>query len=77
MTLVTQKNSPKLVHFDIRMFSYQGVLGIRIRYDGLDLNPLSGSEENDEYMGMVMIKKLVETVMYRRILGLNSLLILI
>ena len=77
MTLIVMKNAPKQIHFDIRMFSYQGTIGIRIRYDGLDLNPLSGQEDNDEYMGIVMIKKLVKSVLYKRICGLNSLLVLI
>ena len=77
MTLVTLKNAPKPVHFDIRLFSLQGAIGIRIRYDGIDLDPLSGNEMNDEYMGVVMIKKMVEVVIYKRVFGLNSLLILI
>lgn len=78
MTLITQENKPKQLHFDIRMFSYQGTIGIRIRYDGIDLNPLGAeNEEKEEYMGVVMIKKMVKTVVYKRIFGLNSLLILI
>jgi len=77
MTLVTVKNAPKDIHFDIRMFAWQGTTGIRIRYDGMDLNPLSGQEDSDEYMGIAMIKKLVKSVMYKRICGLNSLLVLI
>ena len=77
MVLVTQKNAPRPVHFDIRLFSLSGTLGIRIRYDGMDLDPLSGNEMSDEYMGVAMIKKMVEMVMYRRVFGLNSLLILI
>ena len=77
MTLIATRNNPKQIHFDIRMFSYQGTIGIRIRYDGLDLNPLSGQEDSDEYMGVAMIKKLVKSVLYKRICGLNSLLVLI
>ena len=77
MTLLSMKNAPKQIHFDIRMFSYQGTIGIRIRYDGVDLNPLSGKEDTDEYMGIAMIKKLVRSVLYKRILGLNSLLVVI
>ena len=77
MTLIATKNAPKQIHFDIRMFSYMGSIGIRIRYDGIDLNPLSGREDSDEYMGIAMIKKLVKSVLYRRICGLNSLLVLI
>lgn len=77
MTFVTQKNKPKPVHFDIRLFSLFGTIGIRIRYDGEDLDPLSGNEKSDEYMGVTMIKKMVEVVMYKRVFGLNSLLILV
>ena len=77
MTLVAAKNAPKQVHFDIRMFSYMGTIGIRIRYDGIGLDPLSGREDSDEYMGIAMIRKMVRSVLYRRICGLNSLLVLI
>jgi Na+-driven multidrug efflux pump len=77
MTLIGMKNAPEQIHFDLRMFSYQGTIGIRIRYDGIDLNPLSGQEDSDEYMGIAMIRKLVQNVMYKRILGLNSLLVII
>lgn len=77
MVLVTQKNVPKPVHFDIRLFSLSGTIGIRIRYDGMDLDPLSGNEMSDEYMGVAMIKKMVKMVIYKRVFGLNSLLILI
>ena len=77
MVLVTQKNAPEPVHFDIRLFSLSGTIGIRIRYDGMDLDPLSGNETSDEYMGVAMIKKMVEMVLYKRVFGLNSLLILI
>ena len=75
MTLVTTKNAPKEIHFDIRMFAYEGTTGLRIRYDGMDFNPLSSREDSDEYMGIAMIKKLVKSVMYKRICGLNSLLV--
>ena len=77
MTLIGMKNAPELIHFDIRMFAYEGTFGIRIRYDGMDLNPLSGQEDSDEYMGIAMIRKLVKSVLYKRILGLNSLLVII
>ena len=77
MTLIGMKNAPQQIHFDLRMFSYKGSIGIRIRYDGIDLNPLSGREDNDEYMGIAMIRKLVNSVLYKRILGLNSLLVII
>ena len=77
MTLIGMKNAPEQIHFDIRVFTYEGSFGIRIRYDGVDLNPLSGQEDSDEYMGIAMISKLVKSVLYKRILGLNSLLVII
>ena len=78
MTLITNKNAPKQVSFDIRVFSVQGVIGIRIRYDGEDFNPLTaGDEEDEQYMGIRMIKKLVEETIYQHTFGMNTLLILI
>ena len=77
MTLIGMKNAPQQIHFDLRMFSYRGTIGLRIRYDGADLNPLSGQEDSDEYMGIAMISRMVENVTYKRILGLNSLLVII
>ena len=77
MTLITQKNTTQKVNFDIRLFSLQGTIGIRIRYDGRDLNPLAGDRDSQEYMGIAMIEKLVQEVVYKRVFGLNSMLILI
>lgn len=78
MTLVTKKNAPGQISFDIRVFAVQGVIGIRIRYDGEDFNPLAeGNADDEQYMGIMMIKKLVEETVYQHTFGMNTLLILI
>ena len=78
MTLVTEKNAPAKISFDIRVFAVQDVIGIRIRYDGDDFNPLAAENaQDDSYMGMWMLQKLVEQILYQHTFGMNTLLILI
>ena len=77
LTLITDENGKHTPHFDMRVFSYQDMIGIRIKYDGIDFDPLEVKEDDDRYMGVAMIKKLVHETMYKRVLGLNTLLIII
>ncbi|MBQ9384339.1 MAG: hypothetical protein IJT87_08885 [Ruminiclostridium sp.] len=77
MTVIAQDNAPNNVNFDIRVFSLQGTIGIRIRYDGKDLDPLQFDPDDERYMGVSMIQNLVEETIYKRIFGSNSLMILI
>ena len=77
MTVITQDNAPDKVNFDIRVFALKETIGIRIRYDGRDLDPLKYDPEDDRYMGVSMIKSLVRDTIYKRIFGANSLMILI
>lgn len=79
MTLITAVNEPAQVSFDVRVFAVQGTIGIRIRYDGKDYNPLLSERElsadNELYMGIRMIREMVKKVMYQRTFGKNTLLI--
>ncbi len=79
MTLITTINEPAQVSFDVRVFAVQGIIGIRIRYDGKDYNPLASENEldgnNELYMGIWMIRKMVKEVMYQRTFGKNTLLL--
>ena len=77
MTVITQENPQTDVNFDIRVFTIQEVIGIRIRYNGKDLDPLSYDPDDERYMGVSMIQNLCQQTIYRRVFGLNSLLILI
>lgn len=78
MTLITQFNPDITLSFDVRVFAVQGVIGIRIRYGGIDFNPLAPEYEDDErFMGIQMVRGLVEETVYRSTFGVNSLLILI
>ncbi len=81
MTLITSVNQER-VEFDLRVYSLEGVIGIRIRYSGMEFNPLSktaGGEapEDDMYMGVRMIEDLVETTVYQRTFGMNTIQIYI
>ena len=85
MTLIRQVNGEKeagRLHFDLRAFAVNGVRGIRIRYNGVAFNPFSFSPgtrdiEDDMYMGVRMIKKMVEMVNYQRAFGVNTLQIIL
>ena len=85
MTLIRQVNADQEIgglRFDLRAYSIKGVRGIRIRYSGIAFNPfnfapVSGSMEDDMYMGVRMIKKMVEMVYYQRTFGVNTLQILL
>ncbi len=77
LTLITQENGTSDINFDIRVFALDDATGIRIRYDGIDFDPLSFDDDDDKFMGIVMIKKLVKSTVYRRVLGMNALIILI
>lgn len=77
MTLIAQVNEGMeegLLKFDLRAYSLQGVAGIRIRYAGLEFNPFRSMKEDDElYMGISMIRKMVEEIHYQRTFGVNTL----
>ena len=77
MTVISQNNAPNDVNFDIRVFNIQDVIGIRIRYDGEVLDLLQFDPDDERYMGISMINNLVTQLIYKQILGLNSLMILI
>lgn len=76
MTVITLVNEDLDVQFDLRVYSLQEMTGIRIRYSGKDFNPLhdvTGEELDDMYMGIRMIKDMVEETMYQRTFGMNTL----
>lgn len=82
LTLIAQVNEPSPVSFDIRVFAVQEEIGIRIRYDGKNYNPLTAAETADGadggmYMGIRMIQKLMEEVIYQNTFGMNTLLLLL
>ena len=85
MTLIRQVNvdaDADSLKFDLRAYSISGVRGIRIRYNGIPFNPFcfspgSGGVEDDMYMGVRMIKKMVEMVNYQSAFGVNLLQILL
>ena len=78
MTLIAQFNPDTSMSFEVRVFSVQGVIGIRIRYGGIDFNPLSEAYQDDErFMGIQMVRGLVVDTVYQSTFGANSVLILI
>ena len=85
MTLIRQVNEDAGVRnlkFDLRAYAVHGIRGIRIRYSGIAFNPFcfspgAGGIEDDMYMGVRMIKKMVEMVNYQSAFGVNTLQILL
>ena len=83
MTLIRQVNlSESDLRFDLRAYSVNDVKGIRIRYSGIPFNPFSftpGEDGvgDDMYMGVRMIKKMVELVNYQSAFGVNTLQIIL
>ena len=76
---VNQSNDTPL-SFDLRVFSLQEVIGIRIRYGGVFFNPIHSKTDSDsdlDFMGFKMIEKLVHEVLYRQTFGVNTILVLI
>lgn len=92
MTLILSVNREKGVEFDLRVYSLEGVIGIRIRYSGREFNPLCGTQDKgqiiddalgseagdyDQYMGIRMIEDMVEEAIYQRTFGMNTIQIYI
>lgn len=75
MTLIVDKNEGKnesAVQFDLRVYSLQGVIGIRIRYGGNDFNPLAYADDDEAYMGIRLIQNICEQTLYQRTFGTNT-----
>ena len=85
MTLIREVNASQggqNLRFDLRAYSVNGVRGIRIRYSGIPFNPFCfspgpGDDSDDMYMGVRMIKKMVEMVNYQSAFGVNTLQIIL
>gem|GEM_PF-1208314 len=85
MTLIRQVNAARGVQdlrFDLRAYAVGNVRGIRIRYSGIPFNPFhfspaAGSGEDDMYMGVRMIRKMVEMAGYQSAFGVNTLQIIL
>lgn len=82
MMVIVSANGGEGVEFDLRVYSLEGVIGIRIRYSGVEFNPLARAaapegRDDDRYLGIRMIEDMVEATVYRRTFGMNTLQILI
>jgi Na+-driven multidrug efflux pump len=71
MTLISSKNENS-GDFDLRVYSLQGVIGIRIRYGGSEFNPLAYADNDEEYFGIRLIESICEQTMYQRTFGTNT-----
>ena len=92
MTLILSVNRENGVEFDLRVYSLEGVIGIRIRYSGIEFNPCCRTEGkgqmsdealekdagiDDMYLGIRMIEDMVEEAIYQRTFGMNTIQIYI
>ena len=71
MTLISSKNENS-GDFDLRVYSLQGVIGIRIRYVGSEFNPLAYADNDEEYFGIRLIESICEQTLYQRTFGTNT-----
>ena len=71
MMLISAKDE-SAVTFDLRVYSLQGVIGIRIRYGGNAFDPLTYADNDDEYLGIRLIESMCEQTLYQRTFGTNT-----
>jgi hypothetical protein len=81
MTLISkvnEENGGEALSFDLRAYTVDGLTGIRIRYAGKEFNPFQNDRADDDlYMGILMIRKMVETTFYQRTFGVNTLQVIL
>lgn len=78
MTGIVRVNAGSAVRFDVRAFSVQGRMGIRMRYDGQPYNPFDSRNAQDEaYLGIQLITGMMEQVVYQRTFGVNTMQLLL
>lgn len=71
MTLISAKNENS-GGFDLRVYSLQGVIGIRIRYGGSEFDPFAYADNDEEYFGVRLIESICEQTVYQRTFGTNT-----
>lgn len=71
MTLISAKNENN-GGFDLRVYSLQGVIGIRIRYGGSEFDPFAYADNDEEYFGVRLIESICEQTVYQRTFGTNT-----
>lgn len=78
MTMIVQENSPGHVSLDVRVFSLQQEMGIRISYDGREYDPFGLHAKGDmQYLGVDLIANMMRSVVYQRTFGVNTLQLLL
>ena len=78
MTMIVQENPKTTIRFDVRAFSLQETLGIRIRYDGREYDPFRQAADQDEqYLGIQLITGMMKSVFYQRTFGVNTVQLLL
>ena len=78
MTMIVRANAGSAVRFDVRAFSVQGDMGIRIRYDGRAYDPFDPRRTSgDAYLGIQLIAGMMEQVVYQRTFGVNTVQLLL
>lgn len=75
LMVIAAKND-KLDSVDLRIYALAGNTGLRIRCGGIRYNPFEADEDDDFLMGVNIMKKISDVVLYRYVLGLNNITIL-
>lgn len=74
LLVVMKEKNPGMVSVDLRAMALEDATGIRIRSAGDRYNPFEQSEleEDDFYMGIMMLKRMAEEITYSYTLGMNT-----
>ena len=75
LTVIAKRNTD-CQSVDLRAYALESVTGIRIRYAGKRYDPFSDEEDADFLLGINMIQKLAEVVVYNYSMGMNIINIL-
>lgn len=66
------------IQYDLRAYSVSGLQGLRIRYNGIYINPfIEENYEKDSFLGVHMITKLVKDYGYYKVMGSNMVTLLL
>jgi len=69
---VLNEKNEDLPSVDLRAFALNDITGIRIRCAGIRYNPFEDSGDEDLLMGVQMINKMADAVLYTYSLGMNT-----
>lgn len=77
MYLSAPKGKEALESFDVRIFKFEGGIGVRIRCGGGLIDPFTVEDDEIDTFGIKIIESIAEVAEYRNLLGFNNVLVLV